>query len=306
MSTTATETLVQRQTIVPEKAADNHQQELISRGLLNSDYALLKKVVSEQMVISISGLTAVLLQIAHPGVGAGVGLHSNFSYRFIERSENTAMYIYTMVFGNEEEKRKMKAFVDKRHKYVNDKKKGNTYDALDPKLQMWVAFTLYYTYVPVYEEIFGKFSDEDHEKVLQEFSVMGTSLQVPLSMWPRSVAEAEKYADHIINEVLEITEPMKKTTYELQNASKFVPWYYKPLLMLSIPAHWNATTERMPARAKELYGLVSTGFSQTLDKAGMAWLRLTYPLMPTSMRTWQVNYYMNMARKLMAKGRLNH
>jgi uncharacterized protein (DUF2236 family) len=304
MSTTTTEIVVQRKTIVPG-TVDNHQQELISRGLLNSDYALLKKVASEQMVISIAGLTAVLLQIAHPGVGKGVGLHSNFSYRFIERSENTAMYIYTMIFGTEEEKANMKAFVDKRHKYVNDNKKGKTYDALNPELQLWVAFTLYATYVPAYEELFGKFSDEDREGVLQEFSVMGTSLQVPLSMWPRSVAEADKYWDHIINDVLEITEPCKKTIHELKNAVEYVPWYYKPLIMITIPAHWNATTENMPLRARELYGLESTAWTQSLDKAGMTLLKWTYPLLPNAIRTWQVNYYMTMARKLMEKGRLS-
>lgn len=136
MSTTTTTTLTQRSTIRDQK---DEQQELISRGLLNTDYPLLKKVASEQMVLSIAGLTAVLLQIAHPGVGRGVGNHSNFSYRFIERSENTAMYIYTMIFGSEGERAAMKRFVDKRHKYVNDKKKGNTYDALDPELQLWVS-----------------------------------------------------------------------------------------------------------------------------------------------------------------------
>jgi uncharacterized protein (DUF2236 family) len=304
MSTTTTETLVQRTTIVPEKV-DSHQQELASRGLVGSDYALLRKVVSEQMVISIAGLTAVLLQIAHPGVGKGVGLHSNFSYRFIERSENTAMYIYTMVFGNDEEKAKMKAFVDKRHKYINDNKKGGTYSALDPKLQLWVAFTLYATYVPVYEDLFGKFTPEEHEKVLQEFSVMGTSLQVPLSSWPRSVAEADQYYEHILNNVLEITEPCKKTTNELKNAVRYVPWHLKPLMYLTIPAHWNATTENLPARARELYGLESTTWTRTFDKAGMTYLRWTYPLMPDALRTWQVNYYMNMARRLMSNnGRL--
>lgn len=137
MSTT-TATLTQRSTTRDER---DEQQELISRGLLNTNYPLLKKVVSEQMVISIAGLTAVLLQIAHPGVGKGVGDHSNFSYRFIERSENTAMYIYTMVFGTEGERAAMKRFVDKRHKYVNDRKKGNTYDALDPELQLWVSIS---------------------------------------------------------------------------------------------------------------------------------------------------------------------
>jgi uncharacterized protein (DUF2236 family) len=118
MSTTTTETLVQRRTVVAEKT-DGHQQELESRGLLNSDYSYIKKIVGEQITVSMAALTAVLLQIAHPGVGKGVGLHSNFAHRLIERHENTVMYIYIMTYGSEEQKTKMKKFVDKRHKYVS-------------------------------------------------------------------------------------------------------------------------------------------------------------------------------------------
>jgi uncharacterized protein (DUF2236 family) len=303
MSTTTTETVTQRRTIVAEKT-DDHEQELASRGLTNSDYPLIKKVVSEQMVVSIAALTAVLLQIAHPGVGKGVGLHSNFSYRFIERHENTVMYIYTMVFGNAEMKAKMKAFVDKRHKYVNDNKRGKTYNALDPKLQLWVAFTLYITYVPAYEELFGKFTDEEREQVLQEFSIMGTSLQVPLHMWPRSVAEADKYYEHIVNDVLEITEPCKKTTYELRNAASYVPWYLKPIMSVTVPMHWNASTERLPQRARDLYNLQSTAWSRGLDYATMTYVTWTYPYLPDSIRNFQVNHYMKKAEHLMIKGRL--
>ena len=77
MSATTTETITQRRTVVAEKSEnDDYERELASRGLLNSDYGFIKKIVGEQMVVSFAALTAVLLQIAHPGVGKGVGLQS--------------------------------------------------------------------------------------------------------------------------------------------------------------------------------------------------------------------------------------
>jgi uncharacterized protein (DUF2236 family) len=160
------------------------------------------------------------------------------------------------------------------------------------------------TYVPVYEEVFGKFSDEEMEIVLQEFSIMGTSLQVPLSMWPKSVADAKAYEAHIVNNVLEMTEPCKKTTNELQNAAKFVPWYLKPLMYVAGPARWNATTERLPQRVRDMYGLESTSWSRGLDYAGMTYLTWTYPYMPDAVRRFTVKLYMNKAQHLMEKGRL--
>lgn len=39
-----------------------------------------------------------------------------------------------------------------------------------------VAITLYGTYVPAYESIFGPFPSDQAEQLLQEFSIMGTSL----------------------------------------------------------------------------------------------------------------------------------
>ena len=68
----------------------------------------------------------------------------------------------------------------------NDKSK-RTYSALDPKLQLWVAATGFGTAM-IYRDMAGWYtSPEDQEQLLQEFSTVGTGLQVPLSMWPRTV-----------------------------------------------------------------------------------------------------------------------
>lgn len=73
----------------------------------------------------------------------------------------------------------------------NDKSK-RTYSALDPKLQLWVAATGFGTAM-IYRDMAGWFtSPEDQEQLLQEFSTVGTGLQVPLSMWPRTVVSSSR------------------------------------------------------------------------------------------------------------------
>lgn len=105
MSATITETITVSETI-PEFTASGeiikdaeHYRELKERNLLNTDYSLLKRVTAEQGLLSSAGFVAVLLQIAHPGVGKGVGLHSNFNERVVERTQNTAMYVFSTIHG---------------------------------------------------------------------------------------------------------------------------------------------------------------------------------------------------------------
>ena len=57
-------------------------------------------------------------------------------------------------------------------------------------------------------------------------------------MWPKSVADFTAYWNHIVNEVLEMTPQCAKTTDDLKHPVKSVPWYYKPLLMVTGPLHW--------------------------------------------------------------------
>lgn len=71
-----------------------------------------------------------------------------------------------------------------------------------------------------------------------------------------------------------------------------------------VPIRWNTSQERLPERAKELYGLKSTMLSRGFDYAGMTYLTWTYPYMPDAVRRFTVNHYMKKAEQLMEKGRL--
>lgn len=133
---------------------------------------------------------------------------------------------------------------------------------------------------------------------------MGTSLQVPLHMWPRSVAEFWTYWDHIVNNVLERTPQCTRTASDLKNPAKSVPWYYKPLLLVTGPLHWVATTENLPPKAREIYDLKSTPANRAVHESLMTMTRWTYPYYPTAVRQWPKTYYMYLARKHMSKGRL--
>lgn len=283
---------------------EKHYQELKSRGLLNTDYAFPKKLISEQILFGAAPLAAVLLQIAHPGVGKGVGLHSTFANRIIERAENTAMYMFTTLYGTPEEREKIRKFVTRRHARVNDRKTDNSYNALDPKLQLWVAATLYGTYVPAHEAVFGPMSQEDREQALQEFSVLGTSLQVPLDMWPRNCEEFWKYWDNVIQNELEITEPCRKVTHELFHPVQNVPWSLKPLMFVFSPIRQAGAIEMLPEKTRAQYGLEVTWSTRAINTWTTALAKIARPYQPEWFGTFVANYYMEMVRKQIAERKI--
>jgi hypothetical protein len=94
----------------------------------------IKPIISEFIGIA-AGLTTVLLQVAHPVVGRGVGRHSEFSVpkRAQDRAEKTGIFVIAMVFGNDVEKAAVRDYVNKMHGRVKGGEGPTAYYAKDPK-----------------------------------------------------------------------------------------------------------------------------------------------------------------------------
>jgi uncharacterized protein (DUF2236 family) len=270
--------------------------EVQARGLSNSDFKDLKRIVREMAVISGAGLPAVMLQIAHPGVGKGVGLHSNFAHRILDRSDNTAIYIYGMIYGTPQEKYAIRNFVDRLHAKVNDNAGPKTYNALDPALQMWVAATLYYTYVALYEDIFGKLKPDVADRVYQQFGVMGTALQVPWSLWPKDRAAFKVYWDDVVKTQLRVTPEAQGVLNDLWSPVKWMPLWLKPVVWATLPLHRATTIEQLPDRVARDFGLKSTKGTRRMNGVVMGATKTLYRFTPLPLRTMQKPYYMWLLR----------
>lgn len=272
----------------------------IKKRNLDPNLPLLRRVAQESISYA-SGLTAVLLQIAHPGVGKGVGRHSNFSSRLLERTQNTGIFIHVMIFGTDAEKNAFRNFVTLAHQYVNDKRTKNTYDALDPDLQLWVAATMYYTMIRMYESAFGPMSDADAEQVYQEFSIFGTALQVPLAMWPENRAAFAKYWEREVAK-LRVPEEAIKVSRDLFNPRYGkLPAHLAPILFFRRPMDIVVATEELPAHVRRDFGLRSTVWTRAQYALLGLFNKVTYRLYPQAVRTWHKDYYMWLMRQRFAK-----
>ena len=246
------------------------------------------RVVQEAILLA-GGAAAILLQIAEPGVAKGVDEHSNFAYRPMDRLRTTMTYIYTMAFGSAEEKKAVIEMVHRAHAVV----KGPEYSADDPKLQLWVAATLYAVGIDIHQRVFGPMDESTASKIYAEYSILAVSLRVPPSMWPPDRQAFWKYWDDQIA-TLEITQNARNVAHDLLRGEK------APLrIRVVLPLVRLTTTELLPPKIRQDFELQTSPVRRAVYRASLGFTRVTYPHLPRAIRTYPMKYYLkDMRRRL--------
>lgn len=245
--------------------------------------------VIQEAILLAGGATAILLQVAEPGVGKGVDEHSNFGYRPLDRLRTTMTYVYCVTFGTRDEKKAVIEMVHRAHASV----KGPDYSADDPQLQLWVAATLYAVGIEIYQEIFGRLDDETAQAIYREYSILALSLRVTPEMWPEDQHAFWEYWDKQIK-TMEITENAKNVAHDLL-------WNKKAPLTIrfALPFVRLTTAQMLPPRVREAYGLKTGKIRRGTYRFTMGLTKAAYPALPKAIRTYPMKYYMkDMRRRL--------
>src|SRR3979411_1776912 len=100
---------------------------------LYSDDSIIRRINRENILL-LGGGRALLMQLAHPKVAAGVDEHSDFRSHPIRRLRRTIRMTMAIVFGDRETALGAARKVNQVHANV----RGNDYRALDPDLLLWV------------------------------------------------------------------------------------------------------------------------------------------------------------------------
>lgn len=250
----------------------------------------IQKIVKEFVLLATGGV-AILLQVANPGVGAGVDENSNFAYRPVDRLRTTMTYVYCMAFGTPQERATIIEMVHRAHVPV----RGADYTADDPDLQLWVAATLYACGLDIYEKLFGKLDPVEAEEVYKEYSVLATSLRVPEGMWPKTRKDFWAYWDEKIA-TLQITDHAKSVANDLLFNNHGPLWVRANLPLIRV-----LSTEWLPPRMRTEYGLKSTKTKRAVYRMTMGVGRTVVPILPAYLREWPKNYYLKDMRKRMKK-----
>ena len=152
----------------------------------------------------LGGAAAVLLQVAHPLVAAGVGAHSNYRHDFLGRLSRTVNTPLAVVFGTSAQARAGLRRIGRRHIPVRGTAAdGRSYDARDPHLVVWVQVTLVLTSLRLYELVMGRLSDADRESYWQEARYFATELGATEPSLPRGYNDVLAYERHmLVSEVI--------------------------------------------------------------------------------------------------------
>lgn len=147
--------------------------------------------VNRENVLLLGGGRALLMQLAHPLVAAGVDEHSDFRLRPIRRLRRTILTIMAVVFGDRETALAAARSINQVHGRV----RGAGYNALDPDLLLWVHATLVDTALVTYETFVRRLDADEAETFYQEMKTLGELLGIPMRKFPVALSDFNGYME---------------------------------------------------------------------------------------------------------------
>jgi uncharacterized protein (DUF2236 family) len=150
--------------------------------------------VNRENVLLLGGGRALLMQLAHPKVAAGVDEHSDFRSHPIRRLRRTILMTMAIVFGDRETALAAARGVNQVHARV----RGRDYRALDPDLLLWVHATLMDTALVTYETFVEPLLPREREDFYQEFKLLGELLGIPRDRFPDRLRDFDAYLDAMV------------------------------------------------------------------------------------------------------------
>lgn len=109
------------------------------------------RVFKNPVSVFIGGVAAVLLELAEPGVRAGVWGHSTFRTHPVDRLRRTGYAAMMTVYGPRSRTEVMIAGITRRHAQVQGVDgEGRAYSATDPRLLDWVHATASFGFLEAY------------------------------------------------------------------------------------------------------------------------------------------------------------
>ena len=167
--------------------------------------ALSRRVNAERLVI-LGWVRAVLLQLAHPLIAAGVAEHSSFRgspIAALSRLHHTVAAMLAVAFGSPAERDQAIEAIRAIHRRIHGVlpatcgpfPAGTRYSAEDPELLLWVHVTLIESILMVYEGLIAPLTDADRDAYCAGSAEVALALGVSPDGVPRSWAAVRSHLE---------------------------------------------------------------------------------------------------------------
>ena len=247
--------------------------------------------VSREGILLIGGGRAILLQIAVPAIGHGVAHHSDFTSDPLHRLHGTLSYVYALANGTEDDRALMRRAVNRAHAPVRSEGEADpAYSAMDPKLQLWVAATLYETAISMYERVYGAIDAEAAEVIYREYAALGSDLQMDPALWPADRAAFGEYWDATIDSL-----SVDATVLAVQR-TLFRPAVVPLGIRVLMPVVRFVTVGLLPDSVRALYGLTWTPRHERRFRRTLRVVCAVYRVLPRFVRHAPQRYYLRRIR----------
>jgi uncharacterized protein (DUF2236 family) len=148
----------------------------------------------EAMLLLGAGPRALLLQLAHPQVAAGVADHSDFRTDPWARLRGTLRSYLAIVYGTGTAARAEIRRLNALHRTIT----GPSYRARDPELSMWVHATLVDSTIVAADAWLEPISRDRRRAYYEETLPIGRAFGIPADVLPSNLDAFEAYLDRML------------------------------------------------------------------------------------------------------------
>lgn len=244
-----------------------------------------------------TGGAALLLQVAHPVVGAGVKEHSNFRDEPWKRLDDTLQSLFSLIFAGDralDEAARLREL----HKTIKGvDRHGARYHALNPEAYWWVHATLFETML-LYKDWLGEpVSAADQDRMYAEWRQLGRILGLRDHHMPDTVGGFREYFADVVETRLEDNDSVRDVLASLQlKGIPKPPVWFIPAVAWTMAKPLNrevlrlTTAGLLPPRMRELVGLKWTATDEKrFRRLGRA-VALIGNRVPARLRLYKIAY----------------
>ena len=165
--------------------------------------------INGERVVLLGWPCAILMQVAHPLIAAGVADHSTFrdsATAPVRRLHDTVKAMLGLTFGSPAERAGVIAAIRTIHTRVNGTLRtavgryaaGTHYSAEDPALLLWVHATLVDTTVRLFELTAGGLTDGERDDYCRESAGVAVALGADAEAVPRDWTTMKAYVQQVV------------------------------------------------------------------------------------------------------------
>ncbi|MET0502292.1 MAG: oxygenase MpaB family protein, partial [Candidatus Binatia bacterium] len=241
--------------------------------------------IDRELILLAAGGRALLMQLAHPKIAAGVAQHSRFKAAPLARLQRTMTTMWSIVFDDGPVAAAALARLKSIHRQVRGRVRLDearfidpNYEALDPTLLLWVHATLIDSALAAYELFVEALTLEEKRLYYEDSKRLAWLFEIPETLVPATLPEFDGYVHAtLVSGEARVGFTARNLAAEILHPRS---WLLRPLG----PLFRLITAGLLPQGLRQGYGLDWSPSKEKILRLFAGGVRSALPLMPAPLR----------------------